>query len=112
MPPGLPQALGPVLEQIAEMTLKIKQYDREIQQPKPKGKVTGLKGLPCLFLHGVLAHRNPLLGKMSFTSRSALSGSSGNLRRRGSFPKSVLIPDNSQALATTVLNSNLQKYDL
>ncbi|HEY4934702.1 MAG TPA: IS110 family transposase [Terriglobales bacterium] len=30
MPPGLAQALGPVLEQIAEMTLKIKQYDRQI----------------------------------------------------------------------------------
>jgi transposase len=27
MPPGLGQALGPVLQQIAEMTLKIKQYD-------------------------------------------------------------------------------------
>ena len=32
MPPGLRQALGPVLQQIAEMTLKIKQYDRQIQQ--------------------------------------------------------------------------------
>ena len=32
MPPGLGQALGPVLQQIAEMTLKIKQYDRRIQQ--------------------------------------------------------------------------------
>jgi transposase len=32
MPPGLTQALRPVLEQIAEMTLKIKQYDRQIQQ--------------------------------------------------------------------------------
>src|SRR5271169_1410415 len=32
MPPGLAQALGPVLQQIAEMTLKIKQYDRQIQQ--------------------------------------------------------------------------------
>jgi transposase len=32
MPPGLAQALGPVLEQIAAMTLKIKQYDRQIQQ--------------------------------------------------------------------------------
>jgi transposase len=31
MPPGLQQALGPVLQQIAEMTLKIKQYDRQIQ---------------------------------------------------------------------------------
>jgi transposase len=30
MPPGLAQALGPVLEQIAQMTLKIKQYDRQI----------------------------------------------------------------------------------
>jgi len=32
MPPGLAQALGPVLEQIAAMTIKIKQYDRQIQQ--------------------------------------------------------------------------------
>src|ERR1700730_9811558 len=32
MPPGLAQALVPVLEQIAEMTLKIKQYDQQIQQ--------------------------------------------------------------------------------
>jgi transposase len=32
MPPGLAQALRPVVEQIAEMTLKIKQYDRQIQQ--------------------------------------------------------------------------------
>jgi transposase len=30
MPPGLSKALGPVLEQIAQMTLKIKQYDRQI----------------------------------------------------------------------------------
>ena len=32
MPPGLGQALGPALQQIIEMTLKIKQYDRQIQQ--------------------------------------------------------------------------------
>jgi len=32
MPPGLAQALGPVLEQIAEMTIRIRQYDRQIQQ--------------------------------------------------------------------------------
>ena len=32
MPPGLAQALGPVLQQIADMMLKIKQYDRQIQQ--------------------------------------------------------------------------------
>src|SRR5271168_2793916 len=31
MPPGLQRALSPVLEQIAEMTIKIKQYDRQIQ---------------------------------------------------------------------------------
>src|SRR6201993_2824655 len=31
MPPGLKLALGPILAQIAEMTLKIKQYDRDIQ---------------------------------------------------------------------------------
>ncbi len=32
MPPGLAQALGPVLQQIAEMRVKIKQYDPQIQQ--------------------------------------------------------------------------------
>jgi hypothetical protein len=30
MPPGLARALAPVLEQIAQMTLKIKKYDRQI----------------------------------------------------------------------------------
>lgn len=32
MPPGLKLVLGPVLEQIAAMTLKIKQYEREIER--------------------------------------------------------------------------------
>lgn len=32
MPAGLAQALNPVLEQIAEMTIKIKQYARQIRQ--------------------------------------------------------------------------------
>ncbi len=32
LPPGLAQALGPVLEQIATMTVKIKHYDRRIQR--------------------------------------------------------------------------------
>lgn len=32
MPPGLAQALGPVLEQIAAMTVRIKAYDRQIKQ--------------------------------------------------------------------------------
>jgi transposase len=32
MPPGLAQALGPVLQQIAELSTKIKQYDRQIRQ--------------------------------------------------------------------------------
>jgi transposase len=32
MPPGLAQALGPVLQQIAEMTIKIKQYDLQIKK--------------------------------------------------------------------------------
>ena len=32
MPPGLAQALSPVLEQIAGMTVKIKLYDRQIQE--------------------------------------------------------------------------------
>ena len=33
MPPGLVEALGPILEQIAQTTLKIKQYDCQVQQP-------------------------------------------------------------------------------
>jgi transposase len=32
LPPGHAQALGPLLQQIADMTVKIKQYDREIQK--------------------------------------------------------------------------------
>jgi transposase len=32
LPPSLVQALGPVLEQIAEMTVKIKAYDRAIKK--------------------------------------------------------------------------------
>jgi transposase len=32
MPPGLAQAFGPVLQQIEEMTVKVRQYDRQIQQ--------------------------------------------------------------------------------
>ena len=32
LPPALAQALGPVLEQIAEMTKKIKHYDRLIKR--------------------------------------------------------------------------------
>lgn len=31
-PPGLVQALKPLLEQIADMTVKIKQYDRAIKE--------------------------------------------------------------------------------
>jgi transposase len=56
MPPGLAQALGPVLEQIAEMTLKIKQYDRQIRElgqakyPETQAlvKVTGVGHLTAL----------------------------------------------------------------
>jgi transposase len=32
LPPGLSAALSPLLQQIADMTVKIKQYDRAIQQ--------------------------------------------------------------------------------
>src|SRR5580698_626700 len=32
LPPGLSQALGPLLQQIADMTVKIKEYDRAIKQ--------------------------------------------------------------------------------
>jgi transposase len=32
LPPGLARALGPVLHQIADMTVKIKDYDRAIKQ--------------------------------------------------------------------------------
>src|ERR1700733_1784655 len=32
LPPGLARALGPVLQQIADMTVKIKEYDRAVKQ--------------------------------------------------------------------------------
>jgi transposase len=50
MPPGLKLALGPVLEQIAEMTLKIKQYDREIQRMT---QAEYAETQPLLTIHGV-----------------------------------------------------------
>ena len=39
LPPVLAQALGPLLQQIADMTVKIKRYDREIQKLHPCGPV-------------------------------------------------------------------------
>ena len=39
LPPALAQALGPLLQQIADMTVKIKRYDREIQKLHPCGPV-------------------------------------------------------------------------
>ena len=50
MPPGLGEALGPVLQQIAEMTLKIKQYDRQIQQ---LGQIEYPETQALLKVHGV-----------------------------------------------------------
>jgi transposase len=50
MPPGLKLALGPVLEQIAAMTLKIKQYDREIQQMT---QTEYPETQPMMTIHGV-----------------------------------------------------------
>ena len=35
LPQGLAQALGPLLHQIADMTVTIKQYDRQIQPITP-----------------------------------------------------------------------------
>jgi transposase len=50
MPPGLQLALGPVLEQIAAMTLKIKQYDREIQRMT---QTEYAETQPLLTIHGI-----------------------------------------------------------
>ena len=50
MPPGLGEALGPVLQQIAEMTLKIEQYDRQIQQ---LGQIEYPETQALLKVHGV-----------------------------------------------------------
>ena len=50
MPQGLGEALGPVLQQIAEMTLKIKQYDRQIQQ---LGQIEYPETQALLKVHGV-----------------------------------------------------------
>jgi transposase len=56
MPPGLAQALGPVLQQIAELSTKIKQYNREIsaaqsdriQKPRHLLKVHGVGHITAL----------------------------------------------------------------
>jgi transposase len=50
MPPGLAWALGPVLQQIAEMTVKIKSYDRQIQQ---LGQTEYPEAQALLKVHGV-----------------------------------------------------------
>jgi transposase len=50
MPPGLRLALGPILAQIAEMTLKIKQYDREIQRMT---QTEYAETQPMMTIHGV-----------------------------------------------------------
>jgi hypothetical protein len=50
MPPGLALALGPVLQKIAEITVKIKQYDRQIQQ---LGQAEYPKTQALLKAHGV-----------------------------------------------------------
>jgi transposase len=50
MPEGLAQALGPVLEQIAAMTLKIKHYDQQIQQ---LGRAKYPETQALLKVHGV-----------------------------------------------------------
>jgi transposase len=50
MPPGLKLALGPVLAQIAEITLKIKQYDREIQRMT---QTEYAETQPMMTIHGV-----------------------------------------------------------
>jgi transposase len=50
MSPGLKLALGPILTQIAEMTLKIKQYDREIQRMT---QTEYAETQPMMTIHGV-----------------------------------------------------------
>jgi transposase len=50
MPPGLKLALGPVLEQIAAISLKIKQYDREIQRMT---QTEFAETRPLLTIHGI-----------------------------------------------------------
>ncbi len=50
MPPGLKLALGPILTQIAEMTLKIKQYDRDIQRMT---QTEYAETQPMMTIHGV-----------------------------------------------------------
>jgi len=51
----LGQALGPVLEQIGEMTIKIKQYDRQIRathSDRVSGDPGTAQGLWCRSHHG------------------------------------------------------------
>jgi len=65
MPPGLAQALGPVLEQIGEMTLKIKQYDRQIQQ---LGQAQYPETQALVKVHGV-GHLTALTFVLTFGSK-------------------------------------------
>jgi transposase len=67
LPPALAQALGPLLHQIADMTVKIKQYDRAIKQlteteyleTQPLIKVYGVGHLTALTFVLTLGNKQP-----------------------------------------------------
>jgi transposase len=68
MPPGLAQALGPGLKQVAEMTLQIKQYDRQIREP---GRAKYPETQALLKVHGV-GHITALTFVLTLGARSDL----------------------------------------
>jgi transposase len=82
---GLAQALGPVLQQIADMTLKIKQYDRQIKQ---LGQTEYPETQALLKVHGVGRHTAltfvPTLGSKERFGRSRDVGCYLGLRPRRS----------------------------
>ena len=81
MPPGLACALAPVLEQIAQMALKIKQYDRLIieltqtQDPETQAllEVQGVGHITALTFVLTLGEQATLQAKWKYHSRSGLS---------------------------------------
>jgi hypothetical protein len=87
LPQGLAQALGPLLHQIADMAVKIKQYDREIQRlteaayPETQAlvKVYGVGNLTALTFALTL-------GKRSASSEVVMSAAISACSRDGASP--------------------------
>jgi transposase len=110
MPPGLQQALGPVLQQIAEMTLKIKQYGRQIQllthmeypETQAQLKVQGVGYITALTFVLTLNNEERF-------GRSVMSTATSVYARDAVSPESETHNSASPRLATSISDSLLIK---